>query len=144
MTTNPGGYPAPDDDDDYQIGQQFLDDLRARLDNAGEYWSIPWRTERDSQIHRLASLGWTHQDLADHYRIGRDTVRAALARHATDPTPHQEPTDHPHSYRVRIPAYAVGLTVDYDTAQQLHALAGDHGLTAHISRADPTAALRTP
>ncbi|WP_074852126.1 hypothetical protein [Gordonia westfalica] len=143
MTTNPGGYPPPDDEDDDQIGQQFLDDLRARLDNAGEYGSIPWRTERDAQMHRLASLGWADTDLAAYYRIGRPAVRAALARHTTNPTPDREPSGHRHSYRVRIPAYAIGLTVDYEAAQQLHALATDHGLVAHISRRDPSAARRT-
>ncbi|WLP89943.1 hypothetical protein [Gordonia sp. NB41Y] len=144
MTMSPGGYPPPDDEDDDEVARQFLDDLRVRLDNAGEYGSIPWRTERDAQIHRLASLGWTEHDLAAHYQLGRPAVRAALARHTTNSTHDREPTDHRHSYRVSLPAYAIDLTVDYDTAQQLHALAADHGLTEHITRSDPSAALTTP
>lgn len=144
MTTNPGGYPPPDDEDDDQIAAQFLDDLRARLDAAGEYGSIPWRTERDAQMHRLASLGWTDTDLAAHYRLGIAAVRAALARHASNTTTPDPATIRRHPYRVRIPDYSIDLTVDHDTATRLHDLATDHGLTAHITRADPAAAPRSP
>lgn len=144
MTTNPGGYPPPDDEDDDQIAAQFLDNLRARLDAAGEYGSIPWRTERDAQMHRLASLGWTDADLAAHYRLGREAVRGALARHASNKTTPDPATIRHHRYRVRIPDYSIDLIVDHDTATRLHGLATDHGLTAHITQADPAAAIRTP
>jgi hypothetical protein len=141
---NPGGYPPPDDEDDDQIGHQFLDDLRARLDNAGESGSIPWRTERDAQIHRLASLGWTEHDLAAHYRIGRPAVRAALSRHTRDTAPDPVTGDRHHTYSVRIPDYSIEVTVDHDTAQRLREFVTDHGLTAHIYRTEPTVAPRSP
>lgn len=144
MTTSPGGYPPPDDEDDDQIATQFLDDLRARLDAAGEYGSIPWRTERDAQMHRLASLGWTDTDLAAHYRLGLAAVRAALARHANNTTTPDPATIRRHRYRVRIPDYSIDLAVDHDTATRLHGLATDHRLTAHITRADPATVLRSP
>ncbi|WP_338836326.1 hypothetical protein [Gordonia polyisoprenivorans] len=143
MMKNSGGYPPPDDEDD-EIARQFLDGLRARLDAACEYGTIPWRTERDAQMHRLASLGWTEHDLAAHYRIGRPTVRAALARHANNSTTLDPATIRRPGYRVRIPDYSIDLTVDHDTATRLHGLATDHGLTAHVTRADPAADPRSP
>ncbi|MCT1353842.1 MULTISPECIES: hypothetical protein [unclassified Gordonia (in: high G+C Gram-positive bacteria)] len=136
MTTSHGGYPPPDDEDDDQIAAQFLDVLRARLDAAGEYGSVPWRTERDAQIQRLASLGWTDADLAAHYRIGRDTVRAARVRHASNTTRPDPATIRRHSYLVRIPDYAIDLAVDHDTATRLHSLINDYGIDAQIVRHD--------
>lgn len=144
MTISPGGYPPPDDEDDDQIAAQFLDGLRARLDAAGEHGSIPWRTERDAQMHRLASLGWTDADLAAHYRLGLAAVRAALARHANNTTTPDPATIRRRKYRVRIPDYSIDLTVDHDTATRLHGLATDHGLIVHITRADAAAALSSP
>lgn len=82
------GYPPPEPElTDDEIGQQFLDELRAELDAAGDYGTRPWRAARDAQMHRLRSLGWTTNDLAEHYRIGRPTVLASLTRAAVDPNP---------------------------------------------------------
>lgn len=84
MTTP--GYPPPDDLDD-EIGQRFLDQLRADLADAGGYGTREWRAARDAQIHRLRSLGWTNRDLTEHYRISRATLLASLARAADAPEP---------------------------------------------------------
>lgn len=81
MTTP--GYPPPDE----EIGQQFLDQLRADLDRSGAYGTHEWRVARDAQLHRLHSLGWDIRDLVEHYRITRPAVLAALSRVEGNPNP---------------------------------------------------------
>ncbi len=75
------GYPPPDDSDpdDDDSGQRYLDQLAAELESAGEYGTPEWRVARDQQMRRLRHFGWTPADLADHYRIARSTVLAALS-----------------------------------------------------------------
>lgn len=84
---SPSGYPPPDDDepDDAEAGQRYLDQLAAELESAGAYGTPEWRAARDQQMLRLRHFGWTPADLADHYRVTRSTVYAALARSSGTP-----------------------------------------------------------
>lgn len=93
-------------------------------------------------MHRLASLGWTDADLAATTgAASQPCSRDSPATPATTPDP---ATIRRHRCRVRIPDYSIDPTVDHDTATGLHGLATDHGLTAHITPADPVAALISP
>ena len=144
-------------DNDERTAQQFLDNLDTELTNAGEPGTHQWRAARDAQLSWLHDHhGWEPDVLARHYGISPDTVRVALNRHRAreaaaealpafddDTTTTAARSQAAGRRNVRIPAYAIDLTVDYDTAQQLHALATDHGFTAHITRVNESRSATT-
>lgn len=108
---------ATAENDDDVLAEQFLDDLRTELENAGDYGTRPWRVTRDAQIARLYAFGWEIADLATHYRASRPVIRNALRRQRRRDTSVDVHT--PRRWTLRLPEH--GITVD-GTRTDIHAL----------------------